>query len=77
MIGIMTSIGLPEVALLGLAIVLLFGGTAAIGVLCWVWMKNSRASQSRMEEANREVVLLLREQNRILEDLSRRIGRGE
>ena len=41
----------------------------AIGVLCWVWMKGSRASQARMEERNQEIVDLLKEQNSLLRGL--------
>ena len=40
-----------------------------IGVLCWVWMKGSRASQARMEERNQEIVDLLKEQNSLLRAL--------
>ncbi len=41
---------------------LLLGAIAVgIGVLCYVWMKNSRATQRRMEENQREMVELLRQ----------------
>jgi hypothetical protein len=40
-----------------------------IAILCYVWMKNSRASQRRMEEHQRETVDLLR---RIHDDLRSR-----
>ena len=40
--------------------------TLLIGVLCWIWMRNSRASQTRMEEMNRRTVALLEEQNALL-----------
>lgn len=40
--------------------------TILIGFLCWIWMRNSRASQTRMEEMNRRTVALLEEQNALL-----------
>jgi len=40
--------------------------TLLIGVLCWVWMKNSRASQTRMEAMNQKTIALLEEQTELL-----------
>ena len=37
------SIGFPEM----IVIVMIFAPVVAIGVLCYIWMKNSRASQAR------------------------------
>lgn len=44
--------------------------SAAIAILCYVWMKNSRASQQRMEQHQQETIALLREQNALLRKLS-------
>jgi hypothetical protein len=48
------------------------GAVVGIGVLCYVWMKNSRASQTRMEAQNQEIALLLREQNSLLRKIAER-----
>lgn len=40
--------------------------TLLIGVLCWVWMKNSRASQTRMEAMHQKTIALLEEQTALL-----------
>lgn len=40
--------------------------TLLIGFLCWIWMKNSRASQTRMEAMNQKTIALLEEQNALL-----------
>ena len=45
--------------------------TLAIAVLCYVWMTNSRASQTRMEQQYQKMVSLLEEQNAILRSQSR------
>jgi type II secretory pathway pseudopilin PulG len=34
---------------------------AAIGVLCWLWMRSTRASQHRVEAQNQRVIELLEE----------------
>jgi hypothetical protein len=52
----MGGIGLGEVLVLAVVGLVPLG----IAVLCYVWMKNSRASQRRMEEHQRETVELLR-----------------
>lgn len=39
----------------------------AIAALCWVWMKRSRASQTRFEEQNDRIIRLLERQNELLE----------
>ena len=44
----------------------LVAATLLIGVLCWVWMKNSRASQTRMEQMHQKTIALLEEQNALL-----------
>lgn len=40
--------------------------TLLIGVLCWIWMRNSRASQTRMELMHQKTIALLEEQNALL-----------
>ncbi len=59
----MAGLALAEMAIL---LIVLGGATAAIGVLCYVWMKSSRASQRRMEEHQAEMIRLLQEQNDLL-----------
>jgi len=49
-----------------LVLLALVGGTALIGALCYVWMKNSRASQMRMEAHQERNLALLEEQNALL-----------
>ena len=53
----------------GLELLILIASAIGIGVLCYVWMKNSRASQTRMEQLHRETIELLREQNELLRKL--------
>ena len=60
------SIGFPEM----IVIVMIFAPVVAIGVLCYIWMKNSRASQARTEQYNQQMLDLLREQNDLLKRLS-------
>jgi hypothetical protein len=60
------SLGVPEL----LFFVILLGATIGIAVLCWVWMKNSRASQRRMEESYEQMIRLLEEQNVLLQRLA-------
>lgn len=45
---------------------ILVAATILIGLLCWIWMKSSRASQARIEEMNQKVIVLLEEQNALL-----------
>ncbi|MBI2212214.1 MAG: hypothetical protein HYU52_01085 [Acidobacteria bacterium] len=45
---------------------ILVAATILIGLLCWIWMKSSRASQVRMEAMNEKVIVLLEEQNALL-----------
>ena len=57
---------------------LLFGvitlaGVIGIAVLCYVWMQNSRASQTRMENYDRQIVSLLEKQNELLLTISDRL----
>jgi hypothetical protein len=59
------SLNVTEFAPLLLLIVM----SAAIAVLCYVWMKKSRASQGRMEQHQQEMISLLREQNELLRKL--------
>ena len=59
------SVNMTEFAPLLLLIVM----SAAIAVLCYVWMKKSRASQGRMEQHQQEMIALLREQNALLRKL--------
>lgn len=51
--------------------------TLAIAVLCYVWMTNSRASQTRMEQGYQKMVALLEEQNAILRSQSRSGSKSE
>jgi len=62
----MVGIAGMEMFVLGIITLLLVGGTIGIGVLCWVWMRGSRASQARMEARNDQIVSLLRAQNDLL-----------
>ncbi len=34
---------------------------AAIGVLCWLWMQSTRASQRRVESQNQRIIELLQD----------------
>jgi hypothetical protein len=61
----MAGLGFPEL----LFLLVLLGATIGIAVLCYVWMKNSRASQRRMEEKYEQMVQLLEEQNVLLHRL--------
>jgi hypothetical protein len=60
--------GLPEMLVLGLVGALLAVITIGIAILCWVWMKRSRASQSRVEAQNERIIQLLERQTEILEE---------
>lgn len=51
--------------LLILGAVLVFS-TIGIGLLCWVWMKRSRAAQERLVAQNERIISLLEEQNAML-----------
>ena len=64
--------GGPEVAVTVVIAVVVLGPVIAIGVLCYVWMKNSRASQIRAESQTQEMLTLLREQNELLKRLAQR-----
>jgi hypothetical protein len=59
--------GLPELLVLGFVGALLAVITIGIAVLCWVWMKRSRASQSRVEAQNERIIQLLERQTELLE----------
>jgi flagellar basal body-associated protein FliL len=63
------GLGLAELIII-LFVIVIIGSVVGIGVLCWVWMKNSRASQRHVESQNSEIVELLREQNALLRNLS-------
>ncbi|MEO8217683.1 MAG: hypothetical protein ABI718_11430 [Acidobacteriota bacterium] len=56
--------------------VVILAGVIAIAVLCYVWMKNSRASQTRMESYDRQIVTLLEKQNEILLTMSERLNQS-
>ncbi len=56
--------------------VVMLAGVIAIAVLCYVWMKNSRASQTRMESYDRQIVTLLEKQNEILLTMSERLNQS-
>jgi hypothetical protein len=47
-------------------LLILVVATLLIGFLCWIWMRNSRASQTRMEAMHQKTVILLEEQNALL-----------
>ncbi len=47
-------------------LIILVVATVLIGFLCWIWMKNSRASQTRMEAMHQRSIALLEEQNALL-----------
>ncbi|MHB0971343.1 MAG: hypothetical protein ACYC7A_08680 [Thermoanaerobaculia bacterium] len=49
---------------------LVIGAPVGIGILCWVWMQNSRASQRRMEDNDARMIALLEEQNALLRQLT-------
>ena len=57
---------LASSTLTALVVGVLLVSTIGIALLCYVWMKNSRASQRRMEERYEEMVRLLEEQNALL-----------
>ena len=57
---------LASSTLTALVVVVLLASTIGIALLCYVWMKNSRASQRRMEERHDQMVRLLEEQNLLL-----------
>ena len=56
----------------GITEVLLIVGVLAIAGLCYVWMKSTRASQARVDEYNREIIRLLREQSELLRRIAER-----
>jgi hypothetical protein len=60
------SIGIPELMVV-LGALALLAITIGIAVLCWVWMKRSRASQSRVEAQNERIIQLLERQTELLE----------
>lgn len=60
------NIGIPELLTVFLAFLLPLIAFA-IAALCWVWMKRSRASQTRFEEQNDRIIRLLERQNELLE----------
>ena len=62
--------GAPELALTAVITLLGIGAPVAIAILCWIWMKNSRASQRRMEENDARMIVLLEEQNALLRQLT-------
>ena len=41
----------------GIAVLIVIAG--AIGVLCWLWMRSTRASQHRTEAQNQRIIELL------------------
>ena len=41
----------------GIAVLIVIA--AAIGVLCWLWMRSTRASQRRVELQNQRIIELL------------------
>ncbi len=41
------------------AVAVLIVIAAAIGVLCWLWMRSTRASQRRVEAQNQRIIELL------------------
>ena len=45
---------------------ILVAATIGIGVLCYLWMQSTRASQRRVEAQNQRIVELLEEQNALL-----------
>ncbi len=56
------NVGLPEILMFMILPLIALG----IGALCWVWMRRSRASQTRVEEKNDRIIRLLEEQNELL-----------
>lgn len=58
--------------MIGLLELLLIGGVLLIAGLCYVWMKSTRASQARVDEYNREIIRLMREQTELLRRISER-----
>jgi hypothetical protein len=68
----MASLGLPELLLTSGVSLLFIGAPVAIAILCWIWMKNSRASQRRMEDNDARMIALLEEQNALLRQLTNR-----
>lgn len=64
--------GGPELLVIALIVLFLLGPVIGIAVLCYVWMKNSRASQMRAETHSQEMLSLLREQNELLKRLTQR-----
>ena len=61
-----------SVVFVTLVLLALVGGTVLIGALCYVWMKNSRASQMRMELHQERNLALLEEQNALLRRIAER-----
>ncbi len=58
--------------MIGLLELMLIGGVLLIAGLCYVWMKSTRASQARVDEYNREIIRLMREQTELLRRISER-----
>ena len=56
----------------GILELLLIVGVLVIAGLCYVWMKSTRASQARVDEYNREIIRLLREQSELLRQIAGR-----
>ncbi len=61
--------GIMEILIIGFVLI---GGVLLIAGLCYVWMKSTRASQSRVDEYNQEIIRLLREQSELLRRISER-----
>jgi hypothetical protein len=53
----------------GLFGVILVVAVVLIAVLCWIWMSNTRAYQSRSDEGQRRLLALMAEQNELLKKL--------
>ena len=66
------SAGVPELLLIVVVFLLVLAPVALIGALVYLWMKGSRGSQGRVEEQNRAIIELLREQNELLRSLQGR-----